>query len=139
MKRIIITGATSMLGVALIEECVAHGIEVVALVRRNSSKTTVLPSSPFVTVIEADLNDLKSIAYEKWPEYDKEKVADDTFELPVQFNGKLKTTIKVKKDLSKDEIEKIVHDDEKIKILLVDKTIIKEIYVPNKIYNIVVK
>ena len=61
MKRIIITGATSMLGVALIEECVAHGIEVVALVRRNSSKTTVLPSSPFVTVIEADLNDLKSI------------------------------------------------------------------------------
>ena len=65
MKRIIITGATSMLGVALIEECVAHGIEVVALVRRNSSKTTVLPSSPFVTVIEADLNDLKSIAYEK--------------------------------------------------------------------------
>ncbi len=65
MKRNIITGATSMLGVALIEECVAHGIEVVALVRRNSSKTTVLPSSPFVTVIEADLNDLKSIAYEK--------------------------------------------------------------------------
>ena len=63
--RVIITGATSMLGVALIEECVAHGIEVVALVRRNSSKTRVLPSSPFVTVIEADLNDLKSIAYEK--------------------------------------------------------------------------
>ena len=63
--RVIISGATSMLGVALIEECVAHGIEVVALVRRNSSKTTVLPSSPFVTVIEADLNDLKSIAYEK--------------------------------------------------------------------------
>ena len=98
------------------------------------------PVAPHITEeLWNKLGHTESIAYEKWPEYDKEKVADDTFELPVQFNGKLKTTIKVKKDLSKDEIEKIVHDDEKIKILLVDKTIIKEIYVPNKIYNIVVK
>ena len=81
----------------------------------------------------------ESIAYEKWPKYDETKIEEDTFELPVQFNGKLKTTIKVKKDLSKDEIEKIVHDNEKIKTLLADKNIIKEIYVPNKIYNIVVK
>ena len=98
------------------------------------------PVAPHITEeLWNKLGHTESIAYEKWPEYDKEKVADDTFELPVQFNGKLKTTIKVKKDLSKDEIEKIVHDDEKIKTLLIDKTIIKEIYVPNKIYNIVVK
>ena len=81
----------------------------------------------------------ESIAYEKWPKYDETKIEEDTFELPVQFNGKLKTTIKVKKDLSKDEIEKIVHDNEKIKTLLTDKNIVKEIYVPNKIYNIVIK
>ena len=81
----------------------------------------------------------ESIAYEKWPKYDETKIEEDTFELPVQFNGKLKTTIKVKKDLSKEEIEKIVHDNEKVKTLLADKNIIKEIYVPNKIYNIVVK
>ena len=80
-----------------------------------------------------------SIAYEEWPKYDETKIEEDTFELPVQFNGKLKTTIKVKKDLSKEEIEKIVHDNEKVKTLLADKNIIKEIYVPNKIYNIVVK
>ena len=81
----------------------------------------------------------ESIAYEEWPKYDETKIEEDTFELPVQFNGKLKTTIKVKKDLSKEEIEKIVHDNEKVKTLLADKNIIKEIYVPNKIYNIVVK
>ncbi len=80
-----------------------------------------------------------SIAYEEWPKYDETKIEEGTFELPVQFNGKLKTTIKVKKDLSKEEIEKIVHDNEKVKTLLADKNIIKEIYVPNKIYNIVVK
>ena len=39
----------------------------------------------------------ESIAYEEWPKYDETKIEEDTFELPVQFNGKLKTTIKVKK------------------------------------------
>ena len=98
------------------------------------------PVAPHITEeLWNKLGHTESIAYQKWPDYDEEKVKDDTFKLPVQFNGKLKTTIKVKKDLSKDEIEKIVHEDQKIKTLLVDKTIIKEIYVPNKIYNIVVK
>ena len=65
MKRIIITGATSMLGVALIEECVAHGIEVVALVRKDSLKTSRVPSSLHVNVVEADLHELTGITYEK--------------------------------------------------------------------------
>ena len=51
----------------------------------------------------------------------------------------MKATIKIKKDLSKEEVEKIVHDNEKIKMLLQGKNIIKEIYVPNKIYNLVIK
>lgn len=65
MKRIIITGATSMLGVALIEECVAHGIEVVALVRKDSLKTSRVPSSLLVNVVEADLHELTGITYKK--------------------------------------------------------------------------
>ena len=85
------------------------------------------------------LGNSESIAYENWPEYDESKIEEDTFELPIQFNGKLKATIKIKKDLSKEEVEKIVHDNEKIKMLLQGKNIIKEIYVPNKIYNLVIK
>ena len=45
MKRIIVTGATSMIGTALIEECIRHDIEVYAVVRAGSSKTKRLPES----------------------------------------------------------------------------------------------
>ena len=45
MKRIIVTGATSMIGTALIEECIRHDIEVYAVVRAGSSKTKRLPDT----------------------------------------------------------------------------------------------
>ncbi len=81
----------------------------------------------------------ESIAYESWPKYDEAKTEEDTFELPIQFNGKLKATINIAKNLAKDEVEKLVHENEKVQKLLEDKNVIKEIYVPNKIYNIVIK
>ena len=81
----------------------------------------------------------ESIAYESWPKYDEAKTEEDTFELPIQFNGKLKATINIAKNLAKDEVEKLVHENEKVQNLLEDKNVIKEIYVPNKIYNIVIK
>ena len=59
--RVIITGATSMLGGAVIEECLAHGAEVVALVRKNSPKIARLPKSPRLTLVEAELTDLHSV------------------------------------------------------------------------------
>ena len=61
IHRIIVTGATSMLGGALIEECLAHGMEVVALVRNNSPKIARLPKSPRLTLVEAELTDLHSV------------------------------------------------------------------------------
>ena len=81
----------------------------------------------------------ESIAYESWPKYDEAKTEEDTFELPIQFNGRLKATINIAKNLAKDEVEKLVHENEKVQKLLEDKNVIKEIYVPNKIYNIVIK
>ena len=80
-----------------------------------------------------------TISYESWPTYDESKVQDDTVELPIQFNGKLRATIKIAKDLPKEEVEKAVKENERVKSLLEGKNIVKEIYVPNKIYNIVVK
>ena len=80
-----------------------------------------------------------TISYEAWPTYDEAKIQDETIELPVQFNGKLRATIKIKKDLPKEEVENLVKANERVKILLEGKNIVKEIYVPNKIYNIVVR
>ena len=80
-----------------------------------------------------------TIAYETWPTYDESKIQDETIELPIQINGKLRATIQIEKDLSKSEVEKNVHDNERVKSLLDGKEIVKEIYVPNRIYNIVIK
>ncbi len=59
MKNVIVTGATSMIGCALIQECLTQGVRVFALARKGSSKLSRLPSSPLVTLIECDLDQMK--------------------------------------------------------------------------------
>ena len=78
-----------------------------------------------------------TISYEKWPVYDEEKTIADEITLPIQFNGKLKTTIQIVPDEDEASVKQKVH--EAIVSKLEGKTIVKEIYVKNKIYNIVVK
>ncbi len=83
------------------------------------------------------LGHTNTISYEKWPDYDESKTIAEEITLPIQFNGKLKTTIQISPDENEDVIKQKVH--EVIDSKLEGKTIIKEIYVKNKIYNIVVK
>lgn len=61
MKKIAITGATSMLGVALVEEAIENSIEVAAIVRPCSTNLDRLPSSPLVKIIECDLKSLNTL------------------------------------------------------------------------------
>ena len=98
------------------------------------------PVAPHITEeLWNRLGHTNTITYESWPIYDESKIQDDTIELPIQFNGKLRTTIKIAKDLPKEEVEKAVKANSRVQSLLEGKNIVKEIYVPNKIYNIVVK
>lgn len=78
-----------------------------------------------------------TISYEKWPEYDEAKTIEDTITLPIQFNGKLKATIQIALDEDESSIKEKVR--EAIADKLDGKTIVKEIYVKNRIYNVVVK
>ena len=80
-----------------------------------------------------------SIAYEAWPTYDESKCADDEVEVAVQINGKLRATVMLPVNCDKDEAIAIAKKDEKVIAAIEGKTIIKEISVPNKIVNIVVK
>ena len=80
-----------------------------------------------------------TITYEKWPEYDEEKTIDDEIEIPVQFNGKLKATVLIPINSDEETVKFIVHSNENVIANLDGKNIVKEIYVKNKIYNIVVK
>ena len=80
-----------------------------------------------------------TIAYEPWPTYDEAKTADDEVEVVVQINGKVRGKISIAVDLPKDEVLSIAKADEKVASAIEGKTIVKEIVVPNKIVNIVVK
>ncbi|MBE6718173.1 MAG: leucine--tRNA ligase [Ruminococcaceae bacterium] len=75
----------------------------------------------------------------EWPTYDEAKTVDSTVEIAVQINGKLRGTIMIAADLSKDDALETVKNDEKIKPFIEGKTIIKEIFVPKKLVNLVVK
>lgn len=58
MQRIIVTGATSMIGVALIEECIKHGTELYAVVREGSEKRSRLPESSLIKFVDCSLEHL---------------------------------------------------------------------------------
>jgi leucyl-tRNA synthetase len=66
-------------------------------------------------------------------------MVDENFDLPVQVNGKLRAVISVPTDASREQIQTLVLADEKVQGFTSGKNIVKEIYVPNKIYTIVVK
>ncbi|MBP3621172.1 MAG: leucine--tRNA ligase [Lachnospiraceae bacterium] len=74
-----------------------------------------------------------------WPEYDEAKTVNDTIEIGVQVNGKLRATIFIPNGADKDSVLALAKADEKVASFTADKSIVKEIYVPNKIVNIVVK
>ena len=96
------------------------------------------PIAPHITEeLYSKIGNTKTIAESSWPVYDASKTIDDEIELPIQFNGKLKGTINIALDSDEPIVKKLVH--EKVANLLEGKQIIKEIYVKNKIYNIVVK
>ena len=78
-----------------------------------------------------------TIAFEPWPTFDESKCVEDTVEIAVQINGKVKATLAIGKEDPKDEV--IAKGKELIADKLDGKTIVKEIYVPGRIVNIVIK
>lgn len=112
------------------------------VINRAEFKTFLQLLNPFAPHITEELWNTvlgynTPLAYEKWPTYDEAKTINDTFNLPIQVNGKLRNSIDIEFDLPEEEVKKLVH--EKMDEYLKDKNIVKEIYVKNRIYNIVVK
>ena len=98
------------------------------------------PFAPHMTEeIYERIGEKDTIANTKWPEYDENKTIEDKIEIPVQINGKLKATISINRDADQDEVKQAVNTNETIKNAIAGKNVVKEIYVKNKIYNIVVK
>ena len=74
-----------------------------------------------------------------WFSADPEALTEETISIAVQVNGKLRSTIEIPADSLQDEVKPLVFSDEKVTKFTEGKTIVKEIFVKNKIYNIVVK
>ena len=74
-----------------------------------------------------------------WPEFDEAKTVDSTLEIPVQINGKLRAVVNVAKGATAEDVEKATFENEEILKFTEGKEIVKKIYVPERIYTIVVK
>lgn len=99
------------------------------------------PVAPHITeeLWNTVLGGMSSISYVEWPKYDEMKIIDEEIKLPIQVNGKVKTTITIPLDSDEETVKNIAHNNSTIMRVLEGKNIVKEIYVKNKIYNIVAK
>ena len=99
------------------------------------------PIAPHITeeIWREVFNNKETIAYESWPTYDESKMISDTYEMVVQINGKVRGKIEVSTSCTEEEIKTIAKDIDNVKNQIEGKTIVKEIVVPKKIINIVIK
>lgn len=99
--------------------------------------TLLNPIAPHITEELNEQLGFKPICESTWPIYDESKTTDSEIEIPVQINGKVKGTVKVSFDSDEESVKTLAHKE--LAELLDGRNIVKEIYVKNRIYNIVVK
>ena len=98
------------------------------------------PIAPFITEeIWNKFGYNESITYEKWPEYDESKIVEESFEMVVQVNGKVRGKIEVSSDTTEEEMKTLAKEIENVKNYIEGKEIVKEIVVPKKLVSIVLK
>ena len=123
---------------SLINEIYAAG-----KITRKDLKTFLLLLNPFAPHLTEEIWERAGfediIARAKWPEYDEAKTVENEIDIPVQINGKLKAVLRFAATVGKDEALSAAKADERIAKQLEGKTVVKEIFVPGKMINIVVK
>ena len=74
-----------------------------------------------------------------WPEFDESALVKDEVEVVVQINGKVRAKLSVGANMTKEEMEKVALENDKVQASIEDKTVVKVIAIPKKLINIVVK
>ncbi len=110
---------------------------------REAWEPFILLICPYVPHLAEELWEMAghkpSVCNEKWPEYREELTVDSQIQVVVQVNGKVRGKLDVAKDLAKDNLLSLAKSNENVKKYLDGFTIVKEIVIPNKIVNFVVK
>lgn len=106
-------------------------------------KTFITLLNPFAPHLTEEmwhsLGETTLLSISKWPEFDETKTVDDTVTIAVQICGKTRATINVPNGADEDTVKAAALSDARVKQFTDGKTIVKQIYVKNKIFNIVVK
>ena len=98
------------------------------------------PIAPYITEeLWNMMGNNNTISYEEWPNYDESKLVSETFELVVQVNGKVRGKITTSSETTEDEMKKLAKEIDNVRNHIDGKEIFKEIVVPKKLVNIVVK
>ncbi|HOB20183.1 MAG TPA: class I tRNA ligase family protein, partial [Candidatus Atribacteria bacterium] len=112
-------------------------------ITRGEFKTLMILLNPVAPHITEELWSIYGsgtrITDEEWPKWDESKTVDEVVEIAVQVNGKVKGKIMVAAGAAQEEVQQKAFEDEKLKAVFQDKTIVKVIYVPGRILNVVVK
>ena len=99
----------------------------------------IAPLTPHIAEeLWSKLGHVGTITYAQWPTYDETKLVDDSVQIVVQVNGKVRQHLDIARDTSRDAMQELALADEKVKEALTGKEIKKVIAVPNKLVNIVV-
>lgn len=109
----------------------------------TAMKNLVIMLAPFIPHVTEEMwEHLQmdgSVHDQLWPEFDEKALVKDTVEIVVQINGKIKEKMNIAGDLSREEMQQVAMENEKVKALTEGKNVVKVIAVPNKLINIVVK
>ena len=80
-----------------------------------------------------------TIAYETWPVYSEDMIREDTIQIPVQVNGKVRATVEIGMDEDQESVLEKARSMRNVQVSVAGKTVVKEIYVKGRIVNIVVR
>jgi leucyl-tRNA synthetase len=110
---------------------------------RETVEAIVVLLSPIVPHITEELWEMiggkERLSETSWPSFDKKVAAEEEITIVVQVNGKVRSRIQVAASESDDTIKELALNDEKVRQFIGDNQVVKEIYVPKKLVNIVVK
>ncbi len=130
------TAIASMM--ALINEIYAAGS-----INRKELEDFLIMLNPFAPHITEEMYNIvsggKILDQQSWVKYDEKLCIDETVEIVAQVNGKLKTKLIIPVDMPKDDVLKTALDNPKVAEAVAGKTVVKQIYVPNKLVNFVAK
>ncbi len=112
-------------------------------ISKKDYRTLIHLLNPFAPHMTEEINQIcslgKELSMSKWPTYDESKIVNETYEMVVQVNGKIRGKIEVSRETSREEMLSIAKEIDNVKAYIDGKEIINEIVVPSKLVNIVIK